>query len=481
MRIIIIGISHTKLRRSFEQIARLFYETVAIELYATSEESAACAPIADAERVDSIIIDLRHVGQLPSGRAYKYALLRQFLIALQEKTGVVQPWGVLTGVRPMKLWHQKWLAGVTQVEAKRALEAECMIAPERIDLLEQIANSQLAVVPDLYALKNAVSIYIGIPFCPTKCAYCTFPAYAIVGKETMVEAFLTCLEEEMRAIADWLTVNQVPITTIYFGGGTPTSISAEQMDRLYASMYNYFPGMEVVREITVEAGRPDTLTDEKLAVLQKWQIERISINPQSFHEETLKVIGRHHTTAETIEKFHIARSTGFSNINMDLIIGLPGEGIDHFQSTLTQMKELNPESVTVHTLAFKRASEMTKNKQRYKVASGDEVKAMMQMATDWTGLNGYFPYYLYRQQNILGNLENIGYAKPGNESMYNIIIMEEAQTIIGLGCGAASKFINKETGEITRYANPKDPKTYIENTAKVIREKLDRLPALFTK
>lgn len=356
-----------------------------------------------------------------------------------------------------------------------------MISDEKHYLLERIVDKQLEVIPDLYNLKNEISIYIGIPFCPTKCAYCTFPAYAIQRNQTIVSDFLEKLQQEIRATGDWLKHSGIAVTTIYFGGGTPTSISAEQMDALYAVLYESIPSIENVREITVEAGRPDTLSDDKLEILKKWNIYRISINPQSFHEETLQAIGRHHTTLQTIEKFHMAREYGFENINMDLIIGLPGEICAEFEKTLNQMEKLQPESITVHTLAFKRASEMTQNKEKYKVADHDEVEKMMRMSTEWMTSHCYEPYYLYRQQNILGNLENIGYSKPGQESIYNILIMEEVQTIIGLGCGASSKFVNPETGVITRYANPKDPKTYIENINKFTSEKLNHLEDLFRK
>lgn len=269
------------------------------------------------------------------------------------------------------------------------------------------------------------------------------------------------------------------ITTVYFGGGTPTSIAVEDMDRLYEEMYRSFPDVESIREITVEAGRPDTITPEKLEVLKKWNIDRISINPQSYVQETLKAIGRHHTVQETIEKFHLARKMGLNNINMDLIIGLPGEGMKEFSYSLNETEKLMPESLTVHTLSFKRASEMTQNKEKYEVASREEAERMMDLAQQWTSAHDYQPYYLYRQKNILGNLENIGYCLPDKESIYNILIMEERQSIIGLGCGAASKFIDNNTGKITHFANPKDPKNYQENYETYTNKKIKLLNEIF--
>ncbi|MGG5253355.1 coproporphyrinogen III oxidase [Neobacillus sp. SM06] len=411
----------------------------------------------------------------------KNAVSRVYLMVLQDWTGIVQKWGILTGVRPTKLLHRKVKEGIPFELAKQQLKDEYLISEKKIDLMQQIVNRQLAVVPDLYSLRKEVSIYIGIPFCPTKCAYCTFPAYAINGRQGSVDSFLGGLHYEMKEIGRWLKEKGIRITTIYYGGGTPTSITADEMDMLYEEMTESFPDVKNIREITVEAGRPDTITPEKLDVLKKWKIDRISINPQSYIQETLKAIGRHHTVEETIEKYHLARSMGMNNINMDLIIGLPGEGVAEFSHTLAETEKLMPESLTVHTLSFKRASEMTKNKQKYKVAERNEVEKMMGLAESWTAEHGYKPYYLYRQKNILGNLENVGYSLPDQESIYNIIIMEEMQTIIGLGCGASSKFIHPETGEITHFANPKDPKSYNDSFESYTAEKINILEQLFSK
>ncbi|MFC5591760.1 coproporphyrinogen III oxidase [Sporosarcina soli] len=404
-----------------------------------------------------------------------------FLEVLEQATGMQQSWGILTGIRPTKLYHKYRQQGYTSEEAQRLLKERHRISSEKSKLLAKIAEVQLRAIPDLYDLKKEVSIYIGIPFCPTKCAYCTFPAYAIHRKNGRVESFLDGLHEEIREMGKWLKERNMTITTIYFGGGTPTSIEAEEMDALYETMYASFPNMDSVREVTVEAGRPDTITPAKIDVLKKWGIDRISVNPQSYTEETLKAIGRHHTVQETIDKFWLSRNMGMKNINMDLIIGLPNEGIEEFQHSLDETEKMQPESLTVHTLSFKRASEMTRNKDKYKVADRSTVEQMMKLGEQWNASNGYEPYYLYRQKNILGNLENVGYAKPGEESIYNIVIMEEVQTIIGIGCGASSKFIEPETGKITQYYNPKDPAAYILTYEDSIEKKLAHLDTVFPK
>lgn len=424
---------------------------------------------------EKVTTDNSETGTRQLKRIYSHV----FLEVLEQLTGMEQSWGILTGIRPMKLFHKYRQQGHNVEEAKRLLMEKHRISEEKSELLATIENVQLRSIPDLHQIQNDVSIYIGIPFCPTKCAYCTFPAYAIHRKNGRVESFLDGLHEEIREIGKWLTERDIKITTIYFGGGTPTSIEADEMDALYQTMYDSFPHMKEVREVTVEAGRPDTITPAKIEVLKKWGIDRISVNPQSYTDETLKAIGRHHSVQETIDKFWLSRNMGMKNINMDLIIGLPNEGLEEFSHSLDETAKMQPESLTVHTLSFKRASEMTRNKEKYKVADRETVEQMMKMGEQWTKENGYVPYYLYRQKNILGNLENVGYAKPGEESLYNIIIMEEVQTIIGIGCGASSKFMDPATGKITQFQNPKDPAAYILTFEEYIEKKIEHLERIF--
>lgn len=500
MRILINGIEDERLYRPLSLIADLFFEEAT--LLNSDESSSDLSITLKQEMINHTLYTKAILEDSSSNKVHESTFEREvmnqtdertlfkhkkhsysyvFLKVLEQHTGMIQKWGLLTGVRPTKLWHQYVKKNIDASVAKRELRASYSITDEKLNLLEEIADRQLEVIPDLYDLKREVSIYIGIPFCPTKCAYCTFPAYAINGRQGNVTSFLGGLHYEMREIGKWLKDNHIKITTIYFGGGTPTSISAEEMDILYEELYESFPDIKNVREITVEAGRPDTITPEKLKVLKKWNIDRISINPQSYTQETLKAIGRHHTVEETIEKYKLAKEAGMNNVNMDLIIGLPGEGVPELKNSLHETEKLMPESLTVHTLSFKRASEMTRNKMRYKVADRTEVEQMMNEAENWTAAHGYHPYYLYRQKNILGNLENVGYSLPGMESLYNILIMEEQQTIIGLGCGAASKFIDPDTGKITHFANPKDPKSYNDSYEHYTTKKIDYLKELFLR
>jgi len=409
----------------------------------------------------------------------KQAVSYTLLLLLEAYTGVEQGWGILTGIRPTKLLHHLLSTGTSREEAHRRLRQDYMVRPYKLELLQQIVDRQLEVVPDLYEIDRELSVYIGIPFCPTKCAYCTFPAYAIRSHTASVNPFLEGLHYEIEKLGAWLKQQDMRITSIYFGGGTPTSITADDLDRLFVTLHQSFPHMDSVRELTVEAGRPDTITAEKLSVMKRWNVDRISINPQSFTQETLNAIGRHHTVQETIDKYHLAMEMGLTNINMDLIIGLPNEGLAELEHSLEQVEKLMPASLTIHTLSFKRASEMTQNKDRYKVASREEIRRMMECASDWTRANGYLPYYLYRQKNILGNLENVGYAQHGQESIYNIMIMEEVQTILGLGCGAVSKLMAPGSGKLTRWPNPKDPRTYNETYPQLVEAKLRDLDQIY--
>ncbi len=415
-----------------------------------------------------------------ANKTLKRGILQCLLLLFTEITGLQQPWGTLTGIRPTKLMHQL-LQQHARDDVAAILREDYLLHEEKIQLLLDIVDRQLKVLPDLYKLDQEVSIYIGIPFCPTKCAYCTFPAYDIRGNNGSVDSFLHGLHEEIRQTGRWLKEKGLKITTIYWGGGTPTSISALEMDALFRTMAEAFPSMENVRELTVEAGRPDTITADKIEVMKQWKVDRISINPQSFTDETLEAIGRHHSVEETLSTFKTSRELGMDNINMDLIIGLPGEGLTEFTHTLAETEKLMPESLTVHTLSFKRASAMTKQRDQYKVADRDEIRAMMQLAEQWTEVHAYKPYYLYRQKNILGNLENVGYALDGRESLYNILMMEERQTIIGLGCGAVSKIVYPSPGSeglnqrIERFPNPKEPAAYNRAYQEYIDKKINLL------
>ncbi|WP_317951267.1 radical SAM protein, partial [Rossellomorea marisflavi] len=310
MNVLIKGIEDERFERPLRLIANLFFEEtkihfgecdnadLEIHIHVTDTESIHASAEIKSDYSPKAVYEkdwLPYDTEKERFRQLKTAVSHVYLNVLQEMTGIQQKWGILTGIRPTKLIHKQNMLGLQAEEIHHKLKEEYLITDEKIDLMQNIVDRQLTVVPDLYDVRDEVSIYIGIPFCPTKCAYCTFPAYAIQGKQGRVDSFLAGLHYEIREMGRWMKEKGVKITTIYFGGGTPTSITAEEMDALYEEMYDSFPDVDKVREVTVEAGRPDTITPDKLKVLNKWNIDRISINPQSYTQETLKAIGRHHT------------------------------------------------------------------------------------------------------------------------------------------------------------------------------------------
>jgi len=403
-------------------------------------------------------------------KEYKYYILKKYLEFLEISTHEEQPWGLLNGMRPTKLVHSMKKRGETDFEIEETLAKNYHVKPGKIELLANVARTQLQVIPDLYALEREISIYIGIPFCPTRCAYCTFAAYATKPNKKWIAPFVASLLLEIKTIGEYLKNKKISATTVYLGGGTATSLEVCDLRSVFEALSRNIPRFSELRELTVEAGRPDTITREKLELLREFNVNRISINPQSFNQPTLDAIGRHHSVDDVIEKFELARDIGFRNINMDLIVGLPGEGKPDLIYSLKKISELNPESLTVHMLAFKRKSELTNARGLFAVADKLDLREMANITYDFAKKANYIPYYLYRQKNIAGNGENIGYSKVGHECLYNILMMEEAQNILGLGVGASSKFLIGESVH-----NPKDLRTYIENYEDYSKRKIEML------
>jgi len=400
----------------------------------------------------------------------KYAYLKTYLTFLKNRFGQLPPWGLLNGMRPNKLVHSMKKRSVDDSDIFQTLQDTYLVSDEKLDLLLGIANHQLTVIPDLHHLEKEISLYIGIPFCPTRCSYCTFAAYAYEPNKKWVAPFLEALLTEISIVGNYLKNHNVKVTTLYLGGGTPTMLNVSELETLLTQLCTAIPNYDSVREITVEAGRPDTITKEKLQLLKNFNIDRISINPQTFNQETLDLIGRHHSVESTIHAFQSAKEIGIKNVNMDLIVGLPDENETSLMVSLEEIAKLQPESLTVHMLAYKRKSELTKDSNINMVNQQKVLKEMAKMTYDFAQQNNYIPYYLYRQKNISGNLENIGYAKKGYDCLYNVLMMEEAQNILGIGVGASSKFLIGESVH-----NPKDLRTYIENYDEYIQRKLQIL------
>ena len=382
----------------------------------------------------------------------------------RERTGIHPPWGSLTGVRPTHLMLEALEEGLTSQAAVERLISRFDVMPEKARLLERIARVQAGMpAPG----DGWMDVYIGIPFCTTRCAYCSFSSGEI-GKGKLVGPYMDALSEEMRAGAEILRESGKKLRALYVGGGTPTALPETAFQRLLEEMLRAFPG---AMEMTVEAGRPDTLTREKLRAIREAGVKRISINPQTMNDETLRRIGRAHTAEDVRKAYEMAREEAIHHINMDVITGLPGETAGDFAHTMEEAERLKPESLTVHTLAIKRSSYWTG--QADLLPSGDVAARMVRMGAETAEKLGMRPYYLYRQKYMAGNQENTGYALPGHECVYNVDIMEENSHILAFGAGGISKRIYPEEGHIGRAPNVSNIEMYIDRTAEMIQRKRD--------
>lgn len=393
---------------------------------------------------------------------------------LSEYTDRRLPWGSLTGIRPTKIAVSYMEAGMTSEDIIGNYQEIYGTSREKAELAVAVADREKKII-DSVAEEDEYCLYIGIPFCPTRCLYCSFTSYPIAVYKNKVDAYLDAVEKEMAYVAEAYSGKR--LISIYVGGGTPSSISAEHMDRLCSMIEKSFD-LSQVREFTIEAGRPDSTTFDKLEVMKRHRVTRISINPQTMNEETLRTIGRAHTPEQTVIAMENARRAGFDNINMDLIVGLPGEDTDSVENTLRQVKELSPESLTVHTLAIKRAANLNIEMDKYRDTLKSDIDSQLGAVTRAAAEMGLDPYYLYRQKNMTGNLENVGYSKPGLECLYNILIMEERTDIIGLGAGSSSKLVVRpghdgvtEGTRIDRIENCKSVDDYIARIDEMIERK----------
>lgn len=393
--------------------------------------------------------------------------LKQLLYAaLSEHQGKQLPWGTLTGIRPTKIPMALLQQGKEKAEILKYMQETYFISEEKGHLSIDIAEREREILSALH-YENGYSLYIGIPFCPTTCLYCSFTSFPIASWKGRIEEYLGALEKEIEFTAD--IYKEKLLDTVYIGGGTPTTLEPAQLDRLLKKVRETFD-FSHVKEFTVEAGRADSITEEKLAVLQKWGVTRISINPQTMKEETLRLIGRNHTTEQVREAFCLARKMGFTNINMDLILGLPEETKEDVGATMEEIKKLSPDSLTVHSLAVKRGSGLNLWVEEHGISALKNTEETMEIASKGAKELGMLPYYLYRQKNMAGNFENVGYAGKGKEGIYNILIMEEVQTIVALGAGSITKRVYGD-GRIERCDNVKDVALYIDKIDEMIERK----------
>ena len=394
--------------------------------------------------------------------------IKQMLYGMAgELTGRKLPWGTLTGIRPVKIAMTKLLSGSKEEEVSAYMKETYLTSDQKVDLSLEIAKRELNLLSSI-DYENGYSLYIGIPFCPTTCLYCSFTSFPISQWEKRMDDYLGALWKEMEFTARRMAGKI--LDTVYVGGGTPTSLSAEHLEKLMGKLKETFDFTNV-KEFTVEAGRPDSITEEKLKVLKKYGVTRISINPQTMKEETLKIIGRRHTVEMVKDRFQLARSLGFDNINMDLIIGLPGEDLEDVRRTMEEIKSLGPDGITVHTLAIKRAARLNMYKEQYGDLKITGTQEMIDLTASYARSMGQEPYYLYRQKNMAGNFENVGYSVPGKACIYNILIMEEKQTIAACGAGTTTKVVFPSENRLERVENVKDVEQYIARIDEMIERK----------
>ncbi|MBF8982120.1 coproporphyrinogen dehydrogenase HemZ [Lutibacter sp. B2] len=377
-------------------------------------------------------------------------------------------WGMLTGIRPTKIVHELMDQGIDEDEIRKKLKNDYRICEEKINLLFSVVHIERPII--LNNNSEYVSLYIGIPFCPTRCVYCSFPSNKVDSSSNIMDKYLDALIYEINETTKVLDELNKKVDTIYIGGGTPTTLNEIQLDKLCRAIKSTID-MHNVREFTVEAGRPDTITKEKLMVLKKHGIERISINPQTMNQETLEKIGRNHTIEDLSCAYRLAKDIGFKTINMDVIIGLPGENPEMMEFTMKKIQELNPENLTVHTLAIKKSSALKQNKDQYVFSTEDQAEEMLKISKEYAQKMGLNPYYMYRQKYMLGNLENIGYTKPNHECIYNVQIIDERQTIIALGAGAVSKIFYPHENRFERVPNVTNLEQYISRIEEMVNRK----------
>jgi oxygen-independent coproporphyrinogen-3 oxidase len=387
--------------------------------------------------------------------------------ALSQYTGYKNPWGILTGIRPAKIAGKMLNEGKNDSEIISYLSEKFLVNEDKIQLSIDVAKAEFEVLK--LSKSDKISIYIGIPFCPTRCLYCSFTSYPVDRYKNRVETYVNTLISEIKKTGEQFDLTNVE--NIYIGGGTPTSIDYVNFEKLLSFLCKYFD-INSLREFTVEAGRPDTITKEKLSIMKNLGVSRISVNPQTVNDKTLKLIGRNHTAADFFNAYNMACNTGFDNINIDLILGLNGESEADVLNTFSEITALNPNAVTVHTLSVKRASRLKEEMNQYSLTGLTEMENMLKISAEYMESADLKPYYMYRQKNMLGNFENVGYTRLGYTGVYNIQIMEEKQHIFAFGAGSVSKFVDTNTNRIERAFNVKSIEDYLNRADDMVDRKV---------
>lgn len=398
------------------------------------------------------------------------AVGKAMFAAGKDLLGHIPPWGILTGVRPAKIAGGLLRDGKGMIKSKKILRDEFFLNPQKAALAVSVASNEIKLLKKID--KKTCSLYISIPFCPSRCAYCSFVSYTTPRLLSLVDEYIDTLLVDLDEVFDAIELSGLTLNTIYIGGGTPTTLSSTQLKKLLSKIKER-TDITGLLEFTLEAGRPDTITKEKLDIAKEYGVTRVSVNPQTLNDDVLREIGRKHTAKDFFEAYKIAKESGIRDINVDLIAGLPGDDFKNFSETLDKILELNPTNITVHTFCVKKASDALKNNAAiYSVGGGDAGKSVSYSQIN-TKFAGYKPYYMYRQKNTVGNLENVGYALEGHEGYYNVLMMEEVQTIFGVGAGAVTKLVKNDTDgktRISRFFKPKYPYEYLRQAKERGRE-----------
>ncbi len=466
-----------------EKLIRLFMPNEKIEIFHTLDVDSKCAVCETFIQGNDIIARAKLV--LESRKAQfetivdknisdtrketQHELARQLFYCFVKLTGYKPDWGILTGVRPAKLFL-RYCNDYDTNYAEYFFKNKFLVSDKKIELCKSAVLGEEKIIN--LSGDNSFSLYLSVPFCPTRCSYCSFVSHSIEKAKDIIPQYVEFLCKELKITAEIAKQNNLRLETVYMGGGTPTTLTAEQLNRVLGTVNENFD-MSSVREFTVEAGRPDTIDVEKLKVIKQSGVTRISINPQTMNDNVLKGIGRRHTADDTLKAFNLARQIGFDNINMDLIAGLPSDTFESFKLTIEKILNLAPESITVHSLSMKRASTLTANGEYEHIKAGAQASKMVNYARDILTENKILPYYMYRQSKTVGNLENVGYAKQGYEGLYNVYIMDETHTILACGASAVTKLKDKTQKNIKRIFNYKYPYEYISGFDELISRKTE--------
>lgn len=386
---------------------------------------------------------------------------------LSELLNYKPAWGILFGVRPAKLMH-RFAEQYGEQGARDYFINEFLASPQKTDLAIEVMKSENRIIS--LSNENSFSLYVSIPFCPTRCSYCSFVSHSIERTKRLIEPYAHLLCKELEETGKIASALGLRLETIYFGGGTPTTLDAPLLTKLFDTIEKCFD-LSHLREYTVEAGRPDTVTAEKLTALKKANVSRISINPQTFNDDVLEAIGRKHTSKQTIDAFNLAREYGFDNINMDFIAGLPNENLSSFQNSINTAIKLGAESITVHTLALKSAAYMVTRERTFDLTDRLTAADMVDYSNNTLKNSEYYPYYMYRQSKSLANLENVGWCKQGRDCLYNVYMMDETHSVFAVGAGAVTRLKDQKSGKIERIYNYKYPYEYIDNFDEIISRK----------